>query len=146
VAHRKQILCTKCRGTGAKDPNDVKTCPDCGGKGIKVETKKVGPGFIQQMQTTCNVCGGKGTTVTTKCPHCHGTKIEIGEEQLVMVIERGMPDQHKIRFEQEADEAPDTVPGDLYFTIVTLEHDRFSRKGNDLYLKEKITLLEVSSF
>mmetsp|Transcript_50300 Transcript_50300/g.83491 ORF Transcript_50300/g.83491 Transcript_50300/m.83491 type:complete len:365 (-) Transcript_50300:32-1126(-) len=143
VAHRKQILCTKCRGTGAEKPDDVKTCTNCAGKGIKVETRQVGPGFVQHVQTTCNVCNGKGHVVKSKCNHCHGHKIEIGEEQLTIIIEKGMPEQHQIRFHQESDEAPDTTPGDLSFTVVSKAHDRFVRKENDLYAKMKITLVEA---
>lgn len=50
VAHKKQIMCTKCRGTGAKDPKDVKICPGCKGTGMKMKTQ-YGHGFIQQFQT-----------------------------------------------------------------------------------------------
>eukprot|EP01095_Lingulamoeba_sp_RSL-Kostka_P005100 TRINITY_DN16457_c0_g1_i1.p2 TRINITY_DN16457_c0_g1~~TRINITY_DN16457_c0_g1_i1.p2 ORF type:complete len:412 (-),score=145.23 TRINITY_DN16457_c0_g1_i1:78-1313(-) len=143
IAHRKQVLCNKCRGTGAKNPDDVKTCPVCNGSGTKMETRKLGPGFIQQIQTQCDKCGGKGHVVKTKCPHCHGDKVEIGEEELVIIIERGMPDKYEIRFSQQADEAPDTTPGDVYFTLVTKEHPDFVRRGDDLYLNMKITLLEA---
>lgn len=50
VAHKKQAMCSKCRGTGAKDPKDVKICPGCKGSGMKMKTQ-YGHGFIQQFQT-----------------------------------------------------------------------------------------------
>lgn len=52
VAHKKQVLCPKCRGTGAKDPDDVHVCPDCKGSGTKVYTQQIGPGFMTQTQRT----------------------------------------------------------------------------------------------
>lgn len=143
VAHRRQVLCPKCRGTGAKRPEDVKTCSECDGKGVKIETKRVGPGFIQQTQVTCPVCNGKGMSVTSKCSYCHGDKVHIGEEELFVEIERGMPNNHQIRFKHKADEAPDVNPGDLVFHLTTRQHFRFSRDGNNLHIKEPITLLEA---
>jgi len=46
------VLCNKCRGTGAKDPSDIQRCTECNGQGIKITTRQLGPGFVQQMQTT----------------------------------------------------------------------------------------------
>eukprot|EP01102_Stenamoeba_stenopodia_P011447 TRINITY_DN3519_c0_g1_i1.p1 TRINITY_DN3519_c0_g1~~TRINITY_DN3519_c0_g1_i1.p1 ORF type:complete len:374 (-),score=47.89 TRINITY_DN3519_c0_g1_i1:38-1159(-) len=143
LSHKKQILCTKCRGLGTKNANDLETCPDCRGKGVKIQTHQIGPGFVQQIQTVCDKCSGKGRIAKSKCPHCKGTKIEQGEDVLTMVIERGMGDGSRIIFEGEGDESPDTQPGDVVFEIVTAPHHRFTRKGNDLQIKIKITLLEA---
>jgi len=60
ILQRRQVLCPHCRGTGAENSDDVSSCPDCGGTGVKVVTQKLGPGFVQRMQTTCDRCGGKG--------------------------------------------------------------------------------------
>jgi len=68
VAHKKQILCPKCRGSGAKNADDVQTCPVCGGSGTRVFTQQLGPGFITQTQKTCDKCGGKGKIVKSTCP------------------------------------------------------------------------------
>jgi len=143
VAHRKQRLCHKCRGTGAKKATDVHTCSGCKGTGTKVKVQQFGPGFIQQTQAVCDECGGKGKKVTSTCPHCSGRKVEIGEDNLLVTIERGMQDGEKITFSQQADEAPDTTPGDLVFRLVTVPHKRFVRKGDDLHYPLTITLLEA---
>jgi len=50
VGHKKQILCPACRGTGAKDPNDVSTCSVCKGSGVEIFTQTLGPGFVTQTQ------------------------------------------------------------------------------------------------
>jgi DnaJ-class molecular chaperone len=95
------------------------------------------------MQTTCEVCHGKGTIASSQCHQCGGSKIEIGEDVLVISIERGMPDGYQIRFPQAADETPDTIPGDITFTVITSPHPRFRREGNDLYYTLQISLLEA---
>ena len=37
----------------------------------------------------------------------------------------------------------DTQPGDIVFTLRTAPHNRFTRRGNDLYMTHGITLLEA---
>lgn len=143
VAHRKQTLCHKCRGTGAKKASDVTTCGGCKGSGMKVKVQQLGPGFVQQTQTVCDECGGKGKKVTSTCPHCSGKKVEVGEENVMVSIERGMQDGEKITFSQQADSSPDTTPGDLVFRLLTAPHKRFIRKGDDLHFQLTVSLLEA---
>jgi len=143
VGHKKQVLCPKCRGTGAKNQDDVMTCPECGGSGTKVYTQQLGPGFMTQTQRTCDKCGGKGKIVKSTCPVCKGTKVGMDDDTITVVIERGMPDGHQIVFEQEADENPDITPGDVIFKVNTLPHKRFTRNQHDLHMKLNITLLEA---
>lgn len=38
----------------------VRTCQGCKGRGIKVTIRQIGPGMVQQMQSTCNECSGEG--------------------------------------------------------------------------------------
>ncbi|KAI9183772.1 uncharacterized protein BJ171DRAFT_464602 [Polychytrium aggregatum] len=139
----KQIICPTCRGSGAKNADDVHTCHSCGGNGIKVVRQMLGPGIYQQMQTTCDVCGGKGRIVKSKCPVCQGTKVKRGSHQLTITIERGMADQQRIVFENESDESPDITPGDLIFTLRVRDHPVFARNGDNLYTKEILTLKEA---
>jgi hypothetical protein len=50
---------------------------------------------------TCPKCGGKGKTFKTKCPHCSGSKLVMEEKKLEAVVERGMPDGHKLVFSDQ---------------------------------------------
>lgn len=143
VLHKKQILCPKCRGSGAKRPEDVVKCPQCGGTGMVMKTQRLGPGFITQTQTPCDKCGGLGRIIKSKCPYCSGNKVSRGEELLTIVVEKGMPDGHRIVLEGEGDESPGVNPGDLIFRVATRPHPRFTRQGNDLYYKTSISLLEA---
>lgn len=143
ILHKKQTLCPKCRGTGAKDPDDVKVCPGCKGSGVKIFTQQLGPGFVTQTQRTCDQCGGKGRIAKSQCPFCKASKVAVGEEELTVILERGMPDGHEIVFEQEADERPDEIPGDLIFRVETLPDKRFTRRGDDLHMNMTISLLEA---
>jgi DnaJ-class molecular chaperone len=64
----------------------------------------------------------------------------------MVTVESGMAEGQDIVFENEADEIPDSNPGDVIFRIQTIPHKRFSRNGNDLNMKMSISLLEVSNF
>jgi len=143
VSHKRQVLCSKCRGTGAEHEHSIEKCHVCKGSGTRVVTQQLGPGFITQTQTTCNHCGGKGNIIKSVCPHCKGKKVEKGEEQITVRIEQGMQDGHRIVFDQQNDENPNTVPGDLVFVLSQVPNQDFTRQGNNLHCSLTITLLEA---
>ncbi|KAH3764021.1 heat shock protein DnaJ family protein [Pelomyxa schiedti] len=143
IVHRKQVLCHQCEGTGAADPYSVHKCTACGGTGVRKQVIQLAPGFIQQSQTTCDQCGGKGKVHTGgTCPHCHGTKVETDETPMTVVVEKGMKDGDTILFEDAGDEKPDTLPGDVKFIVKTLDHNKFTREGDNLRYSMTISLLE----
>ena len=73
LALNRDIACSNCDGKGG---SKVDTCSTCNGRGMKVITKQIGPGMIQQMQSPCDACGGQGERVSEahKCKHCKGKK------------------------------------------------------------------------
>jgi len=143
----KQIVCDRCRGSGAKSHEDIKECKKCKGKGIVITRHQLGPGFVQQMQSECPKCGGKGKMVKKKCPTCRGRKVIHGTDDIQIDIEKGMPDGHRITFPRAGDQSTDidTTPGDVVYTVRTESHKRFSRRGNDLYMTQPITLAQAIS-
>ncbi|ORX51267.1 DnaJ-domain-containing protein [Hesseltinella vesiculosa] len=141
----KQVVCDHCHGNGARRSEDIVTCSDCQGQGVKVQRVQIAPGMIQQFQQTCDRCGGKGKVIKHVCPSCQGKKVKRGNEQHVVHIEPGMPNGHAIELEQEADEYPDTIPGNLIFQLSTSPHLVYTRQGNNLYTKQHINLIEALS-
>ena len=41
-------------------PGAMQSCRTCGGRGIKVTLRQLGPGMVQQMQSVCPECRGEG--------------------------------------------------------------------------------------
>jgi DnaJ-class molecular chaperone len=80
----RNIICPKCKGSGAKD-GATSRCNACGGKGVRLVQQQMAPGFVVQMQETCSECGGKGQVFKTKCPHCDGRKVVPEEKTLTCV-------------------------------------------------------------
>eukprot|EP00448_Togula_jolla_P031282 CAMPEP_0170621286 /NCGR_PEP_ID=MMETSP0224-20130122/28521_1 /TAXON_ID=285029 /ORGANISM="Togula jolla, Strain CCCM 725" /LENGTH=511 /DNA_ID=CAMNT_0010947537 /DNA_START=59 /DNA_END=1594 /DNA_ORIENTATION=- len=110
----------------------VQSCSDCGGRGVKVEVVRMGP-MIQQMQSACHSCGGEGKSFKTKQDR----------EVLEVHIQKGSSDGHRIPFREMADEHPDADTGDVIFILKQAEHAEFKRKGADLYVERRISLVEA---
>jgi len=110
----------------------VQECGECGGRGVKMQVIRMGP-MIQQMQTACDACGGQGKSFKTKQDR----------EVLEVMIQKGAPDNHKVTFREMADEQPDHDTGDVIFVLKQQEHADFKRRGADLYLERKISLVEA---
>lgn len=110
----------------------VQECRQCDGRGVRVEVIRMGP-MIQQMQSQCSSCGGQGKSFQTKQER----------EVLEVHIQKGAPDGHKVVFREMADEHPDADAGDVVFVLKQQEHAEFKRKGADLYIERKISLVEA---
>lgn len=140
----RNILCPKCKGKGSKSGVSSR-CPGCQGSGMKVSIRQLGPGMIQQMQHVCSDCRGSGETISDKdkCGQCKGNKVVQDKKVLEVNVEKGMQHGQKIVFQGEADEAPDTITGDIVFVLQLKEHPKFKRKGDDLYVEHTLTLTEA---
>ncbi|KAI0566960.1 HSP 40 [Gracilaria domingensis] len=136
VAHKKRIICSSWSDCEKK-------CSRCGGRGMIITTKRLGPGFVQQIQTHCPVCGGAGKIGNPKCKSCPNGQFKEDEKMLLVDVEKGMRDGQHIIFEHETDEIPDHLTGSVRFEIDTMEHDRFVRHGKDLHYRLSVTLSEA---
>ncbi|KAL7814396.1 hypothetical protein V8C26DRAFT_403680 [Trichoderma gracile] len=149
----KQHICEKCEGTGSAD-GKVETCNVCGGHGVRIVKQQLVPGMFQQMQMRCDHCGGSGKTIKNKCPVCHGSRVERKPTTVSLTVERGIARDAKVVFENEADQSPDWVPGDLIVNLGEkapsyednpdgVDGTFFRRKGHDLYWTEVLSLREA---
>ncbi|KAL9109042.1 MAG: hypothetical protein Q9227_006282 [Pyrenula ochraceoflavens] len=150
----RQEICDACGGSGSED-GTVETCGTCSGRGMVVQRHQLAPGMFQQVQMQCPTCNGKGKSIKHICPVCGGHRTVKKKASMLASIEKGMPVGHQIIFENEADESPDFVAGDLVVTLVEAapdmgrdEHERtdgtfFRRKDQDLFWKEVLSLREA---
>ena len=150
----KQMICEECEGSGSAD-GAADTCSVCGGHGMMIQKHMLAPGIFQQVQTVCNTCGGKGQTIRHPCQACGGSRVVRRVATHNLHVEPGMHRGTRINYENEADESPDWVAGDL---IVHLDEKSpemgkdseertdgtfFRRKGKDVYWKEVLSLREA---
>ncbi|KAK6121627.1 hypothetical protein DH2020_044635 [Rehmannia glutinosa] len=140
----RNILCPKCKGKGSKSGTSGR-CYGCQGTGTRTTTRQIGPGMIQRIQHVCSECRGSGELISErdKCPQCKGKKVTQEKKVLEVNVEKGMRHNQKIVFSGEADEAPDTITGDIVFVLQEKEHLKFKRKSDDLHAEYNLSLREA---
>lgn len=141
LAVTRKVMCIGCDGKGG---SEVDSCPDCNGRGVKVQVLRRG-NMIQQMQSDCGRCRGEGRYIPpgSLCKKCHGNRVVDKREVLEVFVEPGTNHNHKIKMAGKTDEAPGAEPGDIIFVVQEKEHPVFKRKGADLFISQEITLLEA---
>ena len=148
----KEVVCKTCNGRGGKE-GAVRTCSGCGGKGQRIMTRQVGP-MLQRFATHCPDCHGKGDIIRDKdrCKTCGGEKTHQEQVDLHLNIEPGFRHGDRIVLEGAGDQIATkegVIAGDVIFVLSPPEdlqkqpvsHDRFDRKGDDLYYKADIELV-----
>nr|CCC89549.1 putative chaperone protein DNAj [Trypanosoma congolense IL3000] len=139
-------LCSSCNGSGSKVPNASVRCRDCDGRGVRLITRSIGPGFVQQMQVSCSRCGGKGTDIREedKCGNCRGQQIVKDKKVFDVVVEKGMQRGDHVTFQGEGDQIPGIhLPGDIIIIFDEKPHHMFTRKGDHLLMEHTISLAEA---
>jgi len=127
--------CEECKGTGAKDPDDLVTCPECDGKGVSTRTQRTHFGLFSTT-TTCRKCRGEGKYIKHECDECDGRGVAQKTRKIEVNVPAGATDGTNLRI-QGGGEAGErgTSSGDLYIVIHVKQHKIFERHENDIYVK-----------
>jgi len=115
---------------------DVRKCSECSG-GTVMRTIRRG-NMIQQFQQPCDVAG---------CDKGYICKRRQTKEILEVHVPRGCNNGHKLTYYEMGDEIPDGTAGDVHIILEVQEEthvpESIKRKGCDLYVKRKISLVEA---
>ncbi|ODV87577.1 hypothetical protein CANARDRAFT_26961 [[Candida] arabinofermentans NRRL YB-2248] len=143
ISSTRDKICGGCKGTGAKKKAHIITCSRCKGEGVTIKYLQMG-GMIFKEPKECQSCKGKGKYYKSSdfCKKCKGKCVVQESKKLEFLIPKGSPDNGSIILEGEADEAPGLKSGDVILKYKTKQHTVFERKGNDLYTKVKISLVD----
>lgn len=139
VTYRRRAPCPECDGTGAEEPDSIRTCPECGGSGVERVARNTPQGrFV--TQTTCRSCGGEGETVDEPCPKCGG-RGRVRERKTVTVdVPPGVRDGQTLTLRNMGEAGEKGAPGgDLHVAVSVEEGDGVRRRGDDLHLVKPIT-------
>lgn len=136
----KHKVCHRCKGTGADNTAPMVPCSQCGGEGVLHQRIQLFPGMIHNVNQPCPSCGGSGKRPERLCPVCNGKKVVYGSSTVVLDLEPGMEEDHVLKFEMEAEETPDRLPGDLLVHVRTHPHPVFARRRNQLDLDASLVL------
>jgi len=130
--------CDACEGTGAEPGSHPETCSMCHGSGQVRQQQQTILG-AQIRITTCPRCHGEGTTISQPCKKCGGRGRQRRTSQQTVHIPAGVDTGTRIRVSGGGDAGlRGGPPGDLYVITHLMKHDRFERKGNDLWCQVQI--------
>lgn len=132
--------CTKCKGNGARSPQDIKNCNTCHGSGHLHQTR----GFFS-MSSTCPHCHGSGKVIAVPCTECHGVGKVKKKQRVKVPIPAGIDDGMRLKMAGYGDAGEaGGPPGDLYVYIRVKPHEIFTREGDDLILSLPVSLTEAA--
>jgi DnaJ-class molecular chaperone len=120
-------------------PECIKTCRDCGGRGMVQHQVQLGP-FSQLMNQPCQPCSGTGQ-VNKGCNGCNFKKHKLEHLNLEIKLKPGTEDGHQtvVRGVGAQPSRKEEEPGDLVITVKVNSHPEFMRQGNDLVWIRKIS-------
>jgi molecular chaperone DnaJ len=132
--------CGDCRGTGAAPGTSPRTCPECGGRGVRSRDQ----GFFA-FSEPCARCGGEGRIVEKPCPTCSGSGRLRKARQVTVRIPAGAKDGMKIRVPGRGSAGEKGGPaGDLFVVTRVAEHPVFKRRGDDFVVEVPVSFVEAA--
>ncbi len=132
--------CGDCRGTGAAAGTAPRTCPECGGRGVRSRDQ----GFFA-LSEPCLRCGGEGTVIEKPCATCGGSGKLRKARQVTVKIPAGAKDGMKIRVPGRGNAGrKGGPPGDLYVVTRVQEHPVFKRRGDDFVVEVPVSFVEAA--
>ena len=143
VAYDRLAPCDDCGGTGAEADGKVVTCERCHGTGVVVEVQRTLFGQMQS-QHTCPDCGGTGQVVDHPCETCGGQGRTPSKERVEVEVPAGVRSGQSVRIAGKGEAGlRGEASGDLVVGFEIEPHDRFERRGDDLYTTVTIDALEA---
>jgi molecular chaperone DnaJ len=139
IKYKRNKKCEPCDGQGGED---LKTCQQCSGTGIRVDIKNTHFGQIRQ-EYTCNVCNGNGSTISKNCVKCSGRGYIDSEEIIDIEIPPGATSDIVMSMSGYGHYARGGTYGDLQIKIDEMPGDYFRREGIDIIINKKIPVIDA---
>lgn len=135
--------CSHCNGSGAENPSDIDTCPECRGSGTVVGVQQTIFGTMQ-TQKTCPRCQGNGKIIKNKCSKCGGKGYNRVKKDIEVTIPAGINNGQQIRVPGKGERGQNGGPnGDLFIEVSVTSSKEFKRDGNDIHVDVEISSIEA---
>lgn len=129
------LMCTQCRGSGARSTSSIITCNTCNGQG-QIQMRQ---GFFS-VQQSCPSCRGHGKIIKERCIKCRGNGRIEGRKTLSVKIPAGVNTGDRIRLSGEGESGKHgAASGDLYVQVQVKKHPIFDREEKNLYCEVPIS-------
>jgi molecular chaperone DnaJ len=141
---RKQVQCTTCSGSGARDKSSVETCGTCKGAG---SVNRIAQTPFGRMQTAvqCPTCNGAGSSIKNPCNVCKGDGRVFGEETIDIDIPAGVHEGIQMSMNGKGHSgAKGGASGDLQINIEETPHEEFTREGNNIIYELFVNMADAA--
>ncbi|KLL01982.1 MAG: molecular chaperone DnaJ [Mycoplasmataceae bacterium RC_NB112A] len=137
--------CSSCRQTGAYSLNDITTCLNCNGLGLKSTYRETIFGTVRS-QTVCSECRGTGQKIKKVCSLCKGKRFISQAVEKEFEIPSGIePNRTYLYPEMGNDGWYGGKVGDIEVIFKVKENDYFKRKGDDIYVDLPVSFAEAAN-
>ena len=127
--------CSQCGGTGAQPGTAPVICPECNGRGVKVESQG-----LFALSQPCPRCRGNGTVIEQPCPQCKGSGRERRIKTYTVKIKPGVKDGTRIRLKGKGEAGSNGGPaGDLIVLTRVTVSPMYERRGDDLVVQVPVS-------
>ncbi|HBN85734.1 MAG TPA: molecular chaperone DnaJ [Clostridiales bacterium] len=143
ISVMKNVKCTTCNGSGAKEGTKPSKCKHCNGTG-KINTRQnTILGSFMNVRT-CEICNGSGEVIEQPCPDCNNGTIR-KKTSIHVKVPAGIDDGQTLTLRREGQPGVKGGPsGDLYIGIRVKPHSIFERQGSDLHCEFPITFTQAA--
>lgn len=132
--------CSTCHGSGAAPGAQLKTCPECNGRGVI----SFGQGGFA-VNRPCPVCLGKGQIPTEPCPTCHGSGEVRARRKVLVNVPAGVDTGSKIRLKGQGGKGTaNGPPGDLVITFNVQPDKFYKRDGLDVIATVPLNIAQAT--
>ncbi len=140
----KMVVCSRCNGSGAEPGTKVKECFSCRGTGQVQQIKRTIFGSITHS-VICPECRGEGTRPEKPCNVCKGEGRIKKQEEITFFIPTGIDTNQVIKIEGKGDAGRrGGNSGNLYIRILVKKHSVFTRQGDDLYMRTRVSFSQAA--
>lgn len=127
--------CRECAGTGARPGTAPVICPECNGRGVKVESQG-----LFALSQPCPRCRGNGTVIEQPCPNCHGSGRERRIKTYTVKIKPGVKDGTRIKLRGKGEPGENGGPaGDLIVVTRVATSPVYERRGDNLVVEVPVS-------
>lgn len=142
ISVNKSIACESCEAKGFENGSKIIDCGECKGSG---EVSAVKNTILGQVRTSaiCPTCSGDGQIPEKPCTSCAGNGIKHAQEDITIRVPAGVADGTTLRLSGKGGAGiRGAESGDLYVLVRVNPSREFERKGENIYTKQQIHVLQ----
>ncbi|MDP3953499.1 MAG: DnaJ C-terminal domain-containing protein [bacterium] len=143
LEYETYVGCNLCKGVGHEKGTAFKRCDYCSGQGQIIETRNTFFGGCAHI-VSCPQCKGIGEVPEAMCKDCKGVGRVSRRRKVKVEVRPGVESGQIIKIKGMGEAGENNASnGDLYVKVIVEPHPVFERSGDDLYRREKVSIVDV---